>query len=140
MKSDCSLLIFLLIADRCRSLALDSFTVISQMLVKAFNTYINIDKKSCPYAIVTLTQTFCTFTDKGAIRAPASEQRRRFGDLPTSSHRKRTPRLRHPMEVQGDVCILCIYSFFHLLIVFIFYWNAKAIEITFFLICLNCIC
>ncbi|XP_053400846.1 uncharacterized protein LOC128557479 isoform X2 [Mercenaria mercenaria] len=43
--------------------------------------------------------------DKGSSTASASGERRRFGDPPAESarkNRKRTPRLRHPMEIQGD--------------------------------------
>lgn len=41
-------------------------------------------------------------------------ERRRFGDPPaenTGKNRKRTPRIRHPMEVQGDVRFVVEYLF-----------------------------
>ena len=46
----------------------------------------------------------------GSGQAASAEQRRRFGDPPnaenTRKNRKKTPRMRHPMEIQGDVSTL----------------------------------
>lgn len=44
-------------------------------------------------------------TNKGAIKSAGDDSRRRFGDPPsenTRANRKKTPRIRHPMEIHGD--------------------------------------